>query len=100
MITLSYLYIMVALTRTDLLAHLANIFSKRKFGDRQTFLFYICDKIAFGFPAGELISCSTCLSAWVGAAWMLVNGAPYWFANGLAAAFIWHIFDIGLKRVE
>lgn len=99
-ITLSYLYIMVAITRTDLIAHLANIFSTRKFDDRASFLAYVCDKSVLGFPAGELVSCSTCLSAWVGVAWMLVNGVPNWFACGLAAAFIWHIADIIFRRAE
>lgn len=99
-ISLSYLYIMVALTRTDLLAHIANIFSRRKFSDRQSFLFHVCDKTILRFPAGELISCSTCLSAWVGAAWMLANGIPCWFASGLAAAFAWHVVDVILKRAE
>ena len=95
---LSTFYGMYARTRTDLMAHLANLIFRRKFESSTEFWGYVCDRSIFGFPYGELLTCSICLSAWVGIALSLLQGLSVW--DGLAAAVVWCLADIFLRGVD
>ena len=89
---------MYALTRTDLMAHLANLVSRRKFESAEEFWGYVCDKSIFGFPYGELLTCRICLSAWVGTGMSLAQGFNVWY--GLAIAGAWCLADIFLRGID
>ena len=93
---LSTLYLMYAMTRTEIMAHLVNLVSRRKFDSVEEFRGYICDKAFLGFPYGELLTCSTCLSAWVGVALSFLQGFGIW--EGLVAACVWCVANIFLLR--
>ena len=94
---LSVFYLMYAMTRTEIMAHLANLVSRRKFESSDEFRRYICDKTMFGFPYGELLTCSPCLSAWVGVSLSFFQGFGVW--DGLAAAGVWCIANVFLKGI-